>query len=227
MDSTTTASCSCRKGGYHYPFTTRNLLFLLLLFIPLPLLSNKNIVGVLAAPYPHQSDSISSLPESAALMDKALVSSNAINSTILLEMQHLNAALKNNNALYSSSSTALPSSVSYEEHHGSRALKKAWLSNRSIVCNDGTAAGFYLRKNPNSKKWIVFLEGGWHCYDVKSCRTRWNKLRHLMTSTGWPETRDGNRYYNIKKKIITYLSSYLVYSWWYFICLARRKSLLA
>lgn len=80
--------------------------------------------------------------------------------------------------------------------HGARALKRALLSNRSIVCNDGSQMSFYLRKNPNSKKWIVFLEGGWHCYDVRTCRARWNRLRHLMTSTDWPETRDGEHNIN-------------------------------
>ncbi|KAH8395279.1 hypothetical protein KR222_008194, partial [Zaprionus bogoriensis] len=72
----------------------------------------------------------------------------------------------------------------------SRSLKRAALTNTSITCNDGTHAGFYLRKQPNSKKWIVFLEGGWHCFDNRSCRARWLRLRHLMTSSQWPETRD-------------------------------------
>ncbi|XP_037939685.1 palmitoleoyl-protein carboxylesterase NOTUM [Teleopsis dalmanni] len=72
----------------------------------------------------------------------------------------------------------------------SRSLKRVFLSNRTITCNDGSQAGFYLRKNPQSKKWIVFLEGGWHCYDTRSCRARWLRLRHLMTSAQWTETRD-------------------------------------
>lgn len=76
--------------------------------------------------------------------------------------------------------------------HG-RSLKRVLLTNSSVTCNDGTHAGFYLRKQPNSKKWIVFLEGGWHCFDNRSCRARWMRLRHLMTSTQWPETRDGKR----------------------------------
>ncbi|KAK2579611.1 hypothetical protein KPH14_010902 [Odynerus spinipes] len=71
-----------------------------------------------------------------------------------------------------------------------RGLKRVYLSNRSITCNDGSQAGFYLRKSHGSKRWIIFLEGGWYCYDHKSCRNRWLKLRHLMTSTQWPETRD-------------------------------------
>ncbi|KAG8039200.1 hypothetical protein G9C98_003507 [Cotesia typhae] len=71
-----------------------------------------------------------------------------------------------------------------------RGLKRVFLSNRSITCNDGSQAGFYLRKSHGSKKWIVFLEGGWCCFDQKTCRHRWIKLRNYMTSTNWSETRD-------------------------------------
>lgn len=71
-----------------------------------------------------------------------------------------------------------------------RPLKRVFLSNRTITCNDGSQSGFYLRKSTTgSKRWVVFLEGGWHCYDQNSCRARWLRLRHLMTSTQWPETR--------------------------------------
>ncbi|XP_022226370.2 palmitoleoyl-protein carboxylesterase NOTUM [Drosophila obscura] len=83
-----------------------------------------------------------------------------------------------------------PAGASHHTADHSRSLKRAALTNSSITCNDGTHAGFYLRKQPSSKKWIVFLEGGWHCFDVRSCRARWLRLRHLMTSSQWPETRD-------------------------------------
>ncbi|XP_064539902.1 palmitoleoyl-protein carboxylesterase NOTUM [Drosophila montana] len=85
---------------------------------------------------------------------------------------------------------AAAGSAAVEHSDHSRSLKRASLTNTSITCNDGTHAGFYLRKQPNSKKWIVFLEGGWHCFDNRSCRARWLRLRHLMTSSQWPETRD-------------------------------------
>lgn len=71
----------------------------------------------------------------------------------------------------------------------SRALKRVFLSNRTVTCNDGSQAGFYLRKSSKSKRWVVFFEGGWHCYDMESCKARWTKSRHLMTSAKWPETR--------------------------------------
>ncbi|XP_050515661.1 palmitoleoyl-protein carboxylesterase NOTUM [Diabrotica virgifera virgifera] len=81
------------------------------------------------------------------------------------------------------------------DHNGThenevKALKKVFLSNRSITCNDGSQAGFYLRRSHSSTKWIIFLEGGWYCYDVHTCRNRWLKQRHYMTSSKWPETKD-------------------------------------
>ncbi|XP_069680957.1 palmitoleoyl-protein carboxylesterase NOTUM [Periplaneta americana] len=70
-----------------------------------------------------------------------------------------------------------------------RALKRVFLSTPNITCNDGSPAGFYLRRSHGSRRWIVFLEGGWYCYDQRSCHSRWQRLRHLMTSRHWPETR--------------------------------------
>ncbi|KAJ4452363.1 hypothetical protein ANN_03896, partial [Periplaneta americana] len=100
-----------------------------------------------------------------------------------------------------------------------RALKRVFLSTPNITCNDGSPAGFYLRRSHGSRRWIVFLEahsltpvqssrcslclnlschvfgllcaGGWYCYDQRSCHSRWQRLRHLMTSRHWPETRSG------------------------------------
>lgn len=117
----------------------------------------------------------------------------------------------------------------------SRSLKRAFLSNRTVTCNDGSQAGFYLRKSLKSKRWVVFFEGGWHCYDTKSCRTRWLRLRHLMTSAQWPETRDGKC--NVDKKcsdlydkiesMINWIGFHWIFfifviclfnnSWWHFI----------
>lgn len=190
----TISPCTCRNKNtaaattsYHKSTTlsTRliNLSYILLLATILPLIYTKNIV-VTAAPS-HQSNT-PPLPESESLVTKT-AASNTLNSTAMALMELQLQTVKINSVQTTQPGVVV--STPHPEH--SRALKKAWLSNRTIVCNDGTAAGFYLRKNPNSKKWIVFLEGGWHCYDKKTCRARWNRLRHLMTSTDWPETRDG------------------------------------
>ena len=69
-------------------------------------------------------------------------------------------------------------------------LQRELLKNTSVTCNDGTTAGFYLRRSPSSsKKWLVFLEGGWHCYSQVSCQQRWIRARPLMTSAHWPQMR--------------------------------------
>ena len=57
------------------------------------------------------------------------------------------------------------------------------------VCNDGSAAGYFIRKSYGSKRWVVFLEGGWYCYDKKSCESRWTRLRGFMTSNMWADSR--------------------------------------
>jgi hypothetical protein len=41
------------------------------------------------------------------------------------------------------------------------------------------------------KHGTVICTGGWYCYDHQSCLTRWQRMRHLMTSHHWPETRSG------------------------------------
>ena len=41
------------------------------------------------------------------------------------------------------------------------------------VCNDGSMGSYYLRKSEsNSRKWLVFLEGGYFCHDTNSCQQR-------------------------------------------------------
>ncbi|EFX74213.1 hypothetical protein DAPPUDRAFT_57291, partial [Daphnia pulex] len=67
--------------------------------------------------------------------------------------------------------------------------QKILLKDKSAVCNDGSPAGYFIRKSYGSKRWIVFLEGGWYCYDKRSCESRWSRLRGFMTSNMWPDTR--------------------------------------
>ncbi|XP_071506868.1 palmitoleoyl-protein carboxylesterase notum1'-like [Diadema antillarum] len=65
------------------------------------------------------------------------------------------------------------------------------LTNRSITCNDGSQAGFYLRKSIGSKKWLVFLQGGAYCSDNDSCRHRYTSDSKFMSSRDWPPTKTG------------------------------------
>ncbi|XP_055944933.1 palmitoleoyl-protein carboxylesterase notum1-like isoform X1 [Argiope bruennichi] len=69
------------------------------------------------------------------------------------------------------------------------AMRKVLLSNKTVTCNDGSPAGYYIRESRSSKRWIIYLEGGWYCFDEKSCNHRWSRSRNLMSSTMWPETR--------------------------------------
>ncbi|CAG2115682.1 unnamed protein product, partial [Medioppia subpectinata] len=92
------------------------------------------------------------------------------------------------------------------------------LKNASVTCNDGTVAGYYIRQNYASKRWVVFLEGGWYCFSALTCHQRWLKMRGLMTSAHWPEaktvggilssSRDENPYYwNASHVYVPYCSS--------------------
>ncbi|XP_022115265.1 palmitoleoyl-protein carboxylesterase NOTUM isoform X1 [Pieris rapae] len=68
-------------------------------------------------------------------------------------------------------------------------LRLVWLSNTSLTCNDGTPAGYYIRRGTNSHHWVVYLEGGGYCWDAKSCRGRWKRRPGLMSSARWPRAR--------------------------------------
>ncbi|XP_074662376.1 palmitoleoyl-protein carboxylesterase notum1-like [Tubulanus polymorphus] len=70
-------------------------------------------------------------------------------------------------------------------------MKRVFLKNTTVTCNDGSPSGYYIRKSHGSHKWIVFLEGGWYCFDKASCAGRWMNMRKFMTSAEWPETRKG------------------------------------
>lgn len=38
-------------------------------------------------------------------------------------------------------------------------MHRKFFYNSNVTCNDGSAAGYYIRRNYQSKRWIVFLEG--------------------------------------------------------------------
>ena len=38
-------------------------------------------------------------------------------------------------------------------------LHRHFFHNTSVTCNDGSVAGYYMRKNFQSRRWIIFLEG--------------------------------------------------------------------
>uniref|UniRef100_A0AAY4ASD9 Palmitoleoyl-protein carboxylesterase NOTUM n=2 Tax=Denticeps clupeoides TaxID=299321 RepID=A0AAY4ASD9_9TELE len=65
------------------------------------------------------------------------------------------------------------------------------LENASATCNDGSAAGYYMKESKGSRRWLIFLEGGWYCFNKESCDSRYETMRRLMSSSQWPATKTG------------------------------------
>uniref|UniRef100_A0A8C5H4E3 Carboxylesterase notum2-like n=1 Tax=Gouania willdenowi TaxID=441366 RepID=A0A8C5H4E3_GOUWI len=70
-------------------------------------------------------------------------------------------------------------------------MRLHFLKNSQVTCNDGTAAGFYLKEFRGSRRWLLFLEGGWCCYSKETCDSRYRNIPRLMSSSGWPQTKKG------------------------------------
>uniref|UniRef100_A0A3Q1C4W6 Notum, palmitoleoyl-protein carboxylesterase n=1 Tax=Amphiprion ocellaris TaxID=80972 RepID=A0A3Q1C4W6_AMPOC len=70
-------------------------------------------------------------------------------------------------------------------------MKLHFLKNVSVTCNDGSPAGYYIKESKGSRRWLVFLEGGWYCFNRQTCDSRYETMRRLMSSTKWPQTRTG------------------------------------
>ncbi|XP_059488016.1 palmitoleoyl-protein carboxylesterase notum1' [Neocloeon triangulifer] len=68
-------------------------------------------------------------------------------------------------------------------------LQRMFLTDQRVTCNDGSPAGYYIRKTPGSRRWIIFLEGGMYCYDPRSCGRRWARAKGLMSSHQWADVR--------------------------------------
>ncbi|XP_076001873.1 carboxylesterase notum2 [Genypterus blacodes] len=71
-------------------------------------------------------------------------------------------------------------------------MRLQFLKNTQVTCNDGTAAGFYLKEFRGSRRWLLFLEGGWCCYSKETCNFRYQNIPRLMSSTGWPVSKRGS-----------------------------------
>uniref|UniRef100_A0ACB8EK91 Uncharacterized protein n=1 Tax=Sphaerodactylus townsendi TaxID=933632 RepID=A0ACB8EK91_9SAUR len=70
-------------------------------------------------------------------------------------------------------------------------LRLHLLLNSSVTCNDGSPAGYYLKESKGSRRWLLFLEGGWYCFNRENCNTRYETMRKLMSSKEWPMTKTG------------------------------------
>uniref|UniRef100_A0A3Q3WBK8 Notum, palmitoleoyl-protein carboxylesterase n=1 Tax=Mola mola TaxID=94237 RepID=A0A3Q3WBK8_MOLML len=70
-------------------------------------------------------------------------------------------------------------------------MKLNFLENASVTCNDGSAAGYYLKESRGSRRWLIFLEGGWYCFNKENCDSRYETMRRFMSSSKWPQTKTG------------------------------------
>ncbi|XP_053712558.1 palmitoleoyl-protein carboxylesterase notum1a-like [Synchiropus splendidus] len=70
-------------------------------------------------------------------------------------------------------------------------MKLNLLRNASVTCNDGSPAGYYIRESKGSKRWLLFLEGGWYCFNRPTCDSRYETMRRLMSSAKWPRSKKG------------------------------------
>uniref|UniRef100_A0A2K6Q3E0 Notum, palmitoleoyl-protein carboxylesterase n=1 Tax=Rhinopithecus roxellana TaxID=61622 RepID=A0A2K6Q3E0_RHIRO len=62
-----------------------------------------------------------------------------------------------------------------------RSLRQSW----------ARGARYYLKESRGSRRWLLFLEGGWYCFNRENCDSRYNTMRRLMSSRDWPRTRTG------------------------------------
>ncbi|XP_073503741.1 palmitoleoyl-protein carboxylesterase notum2-like [Phyllobates terribilis] len=81
--------------------------------------------------------------------------------------------------------------ASWTEQKVSDDMRLYLLKNTQVTCNDGTTAGYYIRETKASKRWIIFLEGGWCCYSKETCDVRYKNTKRLMSSSNWPKSRRG------------------------------------
>lgn len=59
------------------------------------------------------------------------------------------------------------------------------------LCNDGTSSGYYyLPATTKPDRWIFHLEGGWWCWDDKTCLGRTKGSKPMVSSAFWPSMRN-------------------------------------
>jgi len=97
-------------------------------------------------------------------------------------------ALPTASALFSTTLHGAPTEVIEPGTPGAATLTlQPWLTtyDQDAVCNDGSPAGYYFKPGSDSKQWLVYLEGGYWCWDEESCTERYQTDKFDMSSTGW------------------------------------------
>ncbi|XP_041062089.1 carboxylesterase notum2 [Carcharodon carcharias] len=101
-------------------------------------------------------------------------------------------ALEDNNNLVSHVRTLAQTLYQCSKSATPDEMKLNFLKSTAVTCNDGTPAGYYIRESKGSKRWLIFLEGGWCCYNKESCDARYRSIPRLMGSSEWPQTQKGS-----------------------------------
>lgn len=72
---------------------------------------------------------------------------------------------------------------------------------RGALCNDFSTAGFFLKRNTSSTKWVIFLEGGGGCSSAQSCNERF--IDHVIRRK-YTRTEDGERHVDVVRAWMDY-----------------------
>ena len=59
------------------------------------------------------------------------------------------------------------------------------------VCNDRSQGIYYISRTSSKKQWIIYLEGGVGCGNMKECNIRYKRRPELMSSRPYPPTIEG------------------------------------
>ncbi|VDN09751.1 unnamed protein product [Dibothriocephalus latus] len=96
-----------------------------------------------------------------------------------------------NSWLYHQSLRYRSASQARRTNHSYKVFYLRYLTDTGVKCNDGTRAGYYLRhsKEPNSRNWMIYLEGGWYCFDEATCLARQLTNQALFSSRTWHMVR--------------------------------------
>lgn len=63
---------------------------------------------------------------------------------------------------------------SCDDENATTQLTKKRLTEPEAVCNDGTSAAYYWKRGSDPMTYLIYLGGGGQCWDMESCRARYN-----------------------------------------------------
>ena len=75
---------------------------------------------------------------------------------------HLNEGNLNPESLPPDTFRKLAQALYHRGDKEANRLERKFFYNDSVTCNDGTVAGYYIRRNYDSERWIIFLEGNYY-----------------------------------------------------------------